>query len=790
MRNSLINLFNSYAMKKITAALILLLLFSSTFISCSKNEDGPIVTPPVEIKDGLNYSSEAPNADAELTITFKAASSSALYNYAGDVYIHTGIIADGTWKYVPADWNTNIAKCKMTKLKDNIWNITLSPSIRQWYGSGETSIQKLGIVIRSSDGTKQTENLSITVTDNKYKAFVPAAIKNKTLPTNVKEGINIIDNSTVTLVLYDKDKSGNHKDYAYVVGDFNNWKLANDETSQMYRDDAVGCWWITLNGLAPTKEYAFQYYVGTTADGAIRLADAYTRKILDPDNDPSIPASTYTDNKTYPTGGVGIVSTFKIQEDSYSWKNTSFKIADKDNLVIYEILLRDFTSDGNISAAKAKLSYLKSLGINAIELMPVQEFDGNDSWGYNPCFYFALDKAYGTDKMYKEFIDECHAQGIAVIFDVVYNQATSNQPFAKLYWDNTNNKPAANNPWFNVNAPHPYSVFCDFNHESPLVRTFVKRNLKFLLDEYKIDGFRFDLTKGFTQNPSTESTASNYDASRIAILKDYNGAIRAANSNAMVILEHFCETKEEAELANDGMHLWRNMNNAYCQSAMGYVDDSDFSGLYFGTSMPAGSLVSFMESHDEERVGYKQKTWGNYTFKASLADRMKQLEVNTAFFLTVPGPKMIWQFGELGYDYSINYNAATGTTDNSGRTSKKPVGWNYYDNADRKALHDIYANLMKLRNNNEDLFDVSAKFEWQVGTNYWNNGRYLTLQHAGKALVVAGNFTDKEGTYTITFPSTGTWYNYITGETLSVSSTTQSIVVPAYSFKLFINGNF
>lgn len=151
---------------------------------------------------------------------------------------------------------------------------------------------------------------------------------------------------------------------------------------------------------------------------------------------------------------------------------------------------------------------------------------------------------------------------------------------------------------------------------------------------------------------------------------------------------------------------------------------------------------------------------------------------------------MIWQFGELGYDYSINYNAATGTTDNSGRTSKKPVGWNYYDNADRKALHDIYANLMKLRNNNEDLFDVSAKFEWQVGTNYWNNGRYLTLQHAGKALVVAGNFTDKEGTYTITFPSTGTWYNYITGETLSVSSTTQSIVVPAYSFKLFINGNF
>ena len=138
------------------------------------------------------------------------------------------------------------------------------------------------------------------------------------------------------------------------------------------------------------------------------------------------------------------------------------------------------------------------------------------------------------------FYSSCfHAQGIAVIFDVVYNQATGNQPFAKLYWDSTNSKPASNNPWFNTDAPHPYSVFCDFNHESPLVRAFVKRNLQFLLSEYKIDGFRFDLTKGFTQNSSTEATASNYDASRIAILKDYNSAVKATNPNAMAEYNFF-----------------------------------------------------------------------------------------------------------------------------------------------------------------------------------------------------------------------------------------------------------
>ena len=70
----------------------------------------------------------------------------------------------------------------------------------------------------------------------------------------------------------------------------------------------------------------------------------------------------------------------------------------------------------DLQGAIQKLDYLERLGITAIELMPVQEFEGNDSWGYNPTFYFALDKAYGTSEMYKRFIDECHKRGIAVLF--------------------------------------------------------------------------------------------------------------------------------------------------------------------------------------------------------------------------------------------------------------------------------------------------------------------------------------------------------------------------------------
>lgn len=726
---------------------------------------------PTSIPVGLSFSPEEPDADQPVTITFKADNQSPLYGYSGEVYVHIGVVSEGTWFFVPADWNENIDKCKMTSGEANLWSITLSPNIRQWFGSGETPVHELGIVIRNKDGNKKGINSDsfVSVTDSKYQAFVPGEVKTATMPAGVSEGINIVDNSTVTLVLYDKDKDGARKDFAYVMGDFNSWKLSNDEKSQMYRDDAAGCWWITLKDLDASKEYAFQYYVGMKSGNVIRLADAYTEKILDPDHDKYIPASTYNENRNYPEGGRGIVSTFKIQKDNYSWKVNNFKIEVPEKLVIYELLLRDFTTASDLKGTKEKLAYLKAMGVNAIELMPVQEFDGNDSWGYNPCFFFAMDKAYGTKTMYKQFIDACHEAGMAVILDVVYNHATGNNPFAKLYWNSEQNKTASNNPYFNIDAPHPYSVFHDFNHDSPLVKKFVKRNLQFLLEEYKIDGFRFDLTKGFTQNKSNESTASTYDADRIAILKDYNNAIKGVKSDAYVILEHFCDTKEETELAENGMYLWRNLNNAYCQSAMGWNSDSSFSGLYEKT--PA--WVGFMESHDEERMSFKQTKWGIEILKTDLAVRMKQLALNTTFFLTVPGPKMIWQFGEMGYDVSI---------EEGGRTGRKPVRWEYLDNADRKGLHDVYAQLIKLRNTHPTLFSGSATLTWKVGVSDWDNGRSLLVESlTGEKLVVVGNFTNRATD--VTFPATtGNWKNYFTGKSEAVGA---KVNVPAHGYIVY-----
>lgn len=783
-----------------------LLLISLYIISCGNDPipvppvPEPKPEPPVVIKEGISWSLTAPDADKELTIWFKASSSSPLYNYTGDVYIHTGVVSEGTWLHVPAAWEQNITKCKMTKVDNekSAWSIKLSPSIRQWFNSGETPVNKIGIVIRNADGTKkgiENDTFITGITDSKYKPFQPAAIKQGTLPSELKHGINIVNNTSVTLVLYDKDKNGVGKDFAHVVGDFNNWTLSNDDKSQMFRDNAAGCWWITITGLDPAKEYGFQYYVGNNGKDPIRVADPYSRKILDPDNDKYISATTYPNLKAYPAGAIGIVSLFKTTEEPYNWQTTGFKVPSRDNLVIYELLLRDFTTSGDLSGTMGKLDYLQSLGINAIELMPVQEFDGNDSWGYNPAFYFAMDKAYGTDRMYKEFIDECHKRGIAVILDVVYNHATGANPFAKMWWDSANNHTAANNPLFNVTAPHPFSVFHDFDHSNPLVRNFVKRNLEFLLDEYKVDGFRFDLSKGFTQKQSSDDGVFRvYDANRISYLKEYNSAIKAKKADALVILEHFTDDKEETELSDAGMMVWRNNNEAYLEAAMGWKSKADFSRVYYGyvtSPRPANSLVSYMESHDEERAAYKQVTWGNGIIKTDLGARMSQLGANAAFFFTVPGPKMIWQFGELGYDYSImsDPNGIVHDYNNDQfKTSKKPVKWDYYNITQRKQLYDTYARLMKLRSDHPELFNATATLSWQVTPSYWDNGRFSTLSSFGntKQVVVVGNFTNDVLTTTTPFPKTGTWYNYMKpGETLDVTSTSMPIAVPANSFRMY-----
>ena len=605
-------------------------------------------------------------------------------------------------------------------------------------------------------------SLSGVLVADTIQVFVPEAVNNQIRPTGVKDGINYIDNTTVTLVMYAPGKTN-----IFLIGDFNNWTQLN--SYQLKKDGDY--WWYTLTGLTPGQLYGFQYLV----DGTLKVSDPYTEMVLDPSNDKYINATStvFPNLKPYPVGKTdGLVATFETAKPAYSWEVPTFTMPPAKNMVIYELLLRDFTPEKTLAAAITKLDYLKNLGITAIELMPVQEFDGNLSWGYNPNHYFAPDKAYGNEDMYKKFIDECHKRGMAVFLDMVFNQATGQCPLAMLYWDAVNSRPAANNPWMNPVAPHPYSVFNDFNHSFTGTKSYFSRVLQYWITEFKVDGYRMDLAKGFTQNSTTgEPAVSNYDQSRVNNLTDYYNAAKSVKSDVMFILEFLGYDSnsdgnaEENKYASEGIYLWRKLNNAYSQAAMGYQTGSDFSAM---VATPP-NWVGYAESHDEERNFYNAKISGLGNITTDSIARVNRVPLNIAFTTLLPGPKMIYEFGEMGYDYSINSLG--------GRTSEKPSAWGWLNLAHRKAASDACAKIMTLRKMYPTAF-TQGTFDLNITVADWNTGRRIALTHSDLDMIVLGNF-NASATITATpnFQKTGVWYNLLTGAQLNVTNTAMTITM-------------
>ncbi|HEY0731191.1 MAG TPA: alpha-amylase family glycosyl hydrolase, partial [Chitinophagaceae bacterium] len=458
-------------------------------------------------------------------------------------------------------------------------------------------------------------------------------------------------------------------------------------------------------------------------------------------------------------------------------------------------LVRDFIAAHDWKTLKDTLSYLKHLGVNAIEIMPFNEFEGNESWGYNSDFYFAPDKYYGPAQRLKEFIDSCHKNGFAVIMDIVLNHTYGPSPLAMLYWDRQNNRPAANNPWYNPVQPHAFGFGDDFNHSSAATKQFFNRVLQYWVSEYKIDGYRVDFSKGLTQTPSTnDAQFSAYDISRINILKGYYDVIKQVDANAIVILEHFAANNEEIELSDYGMLLWGNHNHNYSLAAMAKPSDGfstwNFEGVIHsvrGWSKP--HLVGYMESHDEERLMRRTLTEGNSSGSYNTSDTttaLKRMGLDAAFFLTIPGPKMIWQFGEMGYDYSINH-CPDGTISNDCRTSNKPIRWDYLQDPRRKELFDVYSKLIKLR------FHTWYKDLFQTGTterNLANDFKWLKMNSGDSSrIVVVGNFGLAPNTFAISFPTAGTWYDYLANTTFTTTGSTQNIALLPGEYRVFVNRN-
>ena len=823
-----------------------------------------IITGTISFTQIVTTTPEYPTQNDSIVIFFDATQpgATALLNYTGTVYAHTGVTSNlGTWQHVVGSWGNNTTQPALTRLDANHYKLTIGYP-RTFYSVTNPSekILKLSMVFRSADATKQTnpdifidlfepgltivvqnptvsasygdpqrspafvkfgETVPVTVnavelgtkvssltinvdgtqvaqtnTNNltynfvhsnysvgahtvkvvgidtsgivdstSFMMFSNPANTNAPLPNGLRPGINYTSATTATLALF-----APYKDYVYLVGDFNDWKV---QTDYMLKRDFVNSdsvmWWINVS-LSPGTEYAFQYLV----DGTIRTGDPYSEKVLDPWNDQYIPSTTYPNLKPYPTGKTGsIVSVIQTAQSEYQWQATNYERPAKEKLVIYELLVRDFSTQRNYQFLIDTLSYLKLLGVNAIELMPIMEFSGNLSWGYNPIYHTAVDKYYGTANKLKEFIDVCHQNGMAVILDMVLNQADNLSPLAMLWWDAANSRPAANNPYLNPVAKHPYNVFNDFNHESNATKYFVDRVNEYWLTEFKFDGFRFDLSKGFTQNYTNDVNAwSAYDQSRINLLKRMADKIWIVDSSAYVILEHFAANTEEIVLSNYGMMLWGNHNHDYNEATMGYT--SNFSGIsYKNRGWANPNLVGYMESHDEERLMFKNITYGNssgsYNIK-NLNVALNRMKLAGAFFFTIPGPKLLWQFGELGYDVSIDFN---------GRTGEKPVRWEYLNDGRRSNLYKVYQALIKLKNN-YDVFSTT-NFTLDVGAYM----KKMNLYHSSMDAFIVGNFGVTQLSTNQNFSRIGWWYDYFSGDSINVTNVTESITLEPGDFKIF-----
>jgi len=652
-------------------------------------------------------------------------------------------------------------------------------------------------LVITQGGSSQTKVFSLVVN--------PGTVS-QAIPTGLVDGINYdtSDATKATLVL-----DAPLKDFIYVVGSFNNWQL--NTSYVMKKDASTGKFWLELTGLISGQIETYQYWVFettpiTNSPALVKTADPYSTLVLSPFDDPWISANSYPNIPAYPTGQEREVTVLQTGQTPYNWQVTNFNKPKKEDLVIYEVLIRDFDADRNFQDLIDKIDYFKNLNVNAIELLPIMEYEGNESWGYNTAFHLALDKYYGTADKFKELIDVCHQNGIAVILDVALNHAFGRNPMNRMWMDDPDNDgwggPSSENPYFNTTPMHSYNVGSDFNHQQPLTKAYTKRVVKHWIEEFHIDGFRWDLTKGFTQNcAGSDSCTNSYQQDRVDVLKEYVDYSWSLDPTHYAIFEHLGADNEEQQWANyrinetpsKGVMMWGKMTEPYNQLTMGHNSNNNIFRMgHVSRGFNSKRLVGYAESHDEERLMYKNVTYGNTTNSShdvtDLNTALSRMSALGAITLTIPGPKMIWHLGDLGMDNSIN-TCTNGTVASNCKLATKPQPqWtnNWLGTTSRKQIYDDWSHINKLKVE-EAVFEGSYTIISGNATPIiyiWDD----TLPTSElKNVVILSNFDVTAKDIIPYFPYTGTWYNLMDNTTFSVSNTDAPINLQPGEFRIFGN---
>ena len=308
---------------------------------------------------------------------------------------------------------------------------------------------------------------------------VSGRIMSSALPEDLRGGVHydLFAPGTVTFILH-----APFKPYVSLVGDFNHW----DTRAHRMVTDGRGTWWVTLAHPGATR---YGFYVAIDDQSHAWVGDPYATQVIWTTMDEpwgSLPATC----------------------SKFPWQDAQWHTPSLRDLIIYELCVRDFAGTwrgdrplyGNFRAMLDKVEYLATTGVNAIELMPIQAFPGDSSWGYNPVFYFAVANTYGSPDDFKTFVNACHVRGIAVILDVAFNHAWGQHPYYLFYppmYGPKGESLADWNPFFHHTPPNVNMWGgVDWDHFEEVTTHYFQDVVRFWLQEYHVDGFRFDWVCG------------------------------------------------------------------------------------------------------------------------------------------------------------------------------------------------------------------------------------------------------------------------------------------------------
>ncbi len=561
---------------------------------------------------------------------------------------------------------------------------------------------------------------------------IPYEVEEMNAPAGITDGLQINGNN-VTISLYAPGK-----EYVSLKGSWNS-QFPNGELMYLSGDTL---WWYETT--LPNGSYEYQFNI----EGIKNIADPWSKDVQWKDPNAGWESSYYGHAKT----------SFLVGEPEFEWTDSNYMRPSQEDVIVYELHVGDFASDGENHGTfqdvieKIESGYFNDLGINAIELMPVNEFEGGYSWGYDSAFPMAPESSYGTPNELKQLVNIAHEHDIAILMDVVFNHLWGSSPLFQLYQPADNyefeDHDYSNCPYFaNELSEWGYKL----NHWSTRTRMYIDEVLFTWIYDYHIDGFRFDYTPGVGWDSSNEFGASHYSSMLHWIDPTYILIAEEDNAHQINITDfdagwdysfHHMLFANSVGINHEG-HWWGDMN-----------DVSNHIDAYSqGYNSHLGQVV-YSESHDENRIVYECNEYQG----DNLETAYKKSLLGAAIMLTSEGTPMLYQGQEFGQN---------GYSRENGHIIPQPLQWENLQTTLGEELNVKYSNLIRMRGELNALKSNHTEFKLLNSQDkvlvYWR------ISGEDKAVVVA-NFDEQTHYVDVEFPHSGEWVDGISEEVININS--------------------